>query len=104
MEYMLFIATDTEPDTSTDAPDVDEWVAEGQRRGIRIRGDALRPLEDATTVRIRDGQVLVTDGPYTSPRSGSSGTTSWSARTSTRRSTTSPGIRWPTTVASRFVR
>src|SRR6478609_7766160 len=65
MEYMLFIATDTEPDTSTDAPDVDEWVAEGQRRGIRIRGDALRPLEDATTVRIRAGQVLVTDGPYT---------------------------------------
>jgi hypothetical protein len=65
MEYMLFIATDTEPDTSADVPDVDEWVAEGTRRGIRLRGDALRPLDDATTVRIRDGHVLVTDGPYT---------------------------------------
>ena len=65
MEYLLFIATDTEPDTSTDGPDIEEWVAEGERRGIRIRGDALRPLDDATTMRVRGGQVLVTDGPYT---------------------------------------
>ena len=42
-----------------------EWVAEGGRRGIRLRGDALRPRQDATTVRVRNGQVLVTDGPYT---------------------------------------
>ena len=60
------IATDTEPDTSPDEdPDIYAWVAEGERRGIRLRGDALRPLEDATTIRVRDGQVLVTDGPYT---------------------------------------
>ncbi len=66
MEYLLFIATDSEPDTPRDDdPDIEEWVAEGERRGIRLRGDALRPLEDATTIRVRDGQVLVTDGPYT---------------------------------------
>jgi hypothetical protein len=66
MEYLLFIATDTEPDMSPDdGPDIYAWVAEGERRGIRLRGDALRPLEDATTIRVRDGQVLVTDGPYT---------------------------------------
>jgi hypothetical protein len=66
MEYLLFIATDTEPDTSPDdEPDIHAWVDEGERRGIRLRGDALRPLEDATTIRVRDGQVLVTDGPYT---------------------------------------
>jgi hypothetical protein len=65
MEYMLFIATDTEPGSSADGPDIEEWVAEGQRRGIRIRGDALQPVQDATTIRVRDGQVLVTDGPYT---------------------------------------
>ena len=65
MEYLLFIATDTEPGTSPDVPDVEEWVAEGERRGIRLRGDVLRPLEDATTIRVRDGQILVTDGPYT---------------------------------------
>jgi hypothetical protein len=66
MEYLLFIATDTEPaDAGDDEPDIDEWVAEGDRRGIRLRGDALRPLSDATTVRVRGGQLLVTDGPYT---------------------------------------
>ncbi len=64
MEYLLFIATDTEPDAAG-GPDIDEWVAEGERRGIRLRGDVLRPLEDATTVRVRAGEVLVTDGPYT---------------------------------------
>ena len=40
-------------------------MAEGERRGIRLRGDALRPLESDETIRVRDGQVLVTDGPYT---------------------------------------
>jgi hypothetical protein len=65
MEYMLFIATDTDRGESTDGPDIHEWVAEGQRRGIRVRGNALRPPDEATTVRVRDGQVLLSDGPYT---------------------------------------
>jgi len=66
MEYLLFIATDTEPDApGENEPDIDEWVAEGERRGIRVRGDALRPVDDATTIRVRGGQVLVTDGPFT---------------------------------------
>ena len=66
MEYLLFIATDPEPETPQQGDDdVEEWVAEGQRRGIRLSGDVLRPREDATTVRVRGGQVLVTDGPYT---------------------------------------
>lgn len=66
MEYLLFIATDTEPEThDTGGPTVEEWVEEGQRRGIRKQGDRLRPPEDATTVRLRGGQLLVTDGPFT---------------------------------------
>lgn len=66
MEYMLFIATDTEPDARPEAEnEIDGWVEEGERRGIRLRGDALRPIQDATTVRVRGGEVLVTDGPFT---------------------------------------
>jgi hypothetical protein len=66
MEYLLFIATDTEPgEPEETGGEVEAWVEEGARRGIRLRGDALRPIDDATTVRVRDGQVLVTDGPYT---------------------------------------
>ena len=66
MEYLLFIATDTEPDSSgAPGPTIEAWVEEGERRGIRKQGDQLRPPEDATTVRVRNGEVLVTDGPFT---------------------------------------
>ena len=34
-------------------------------RGKRLIGDRLRPVEDATTVRVRSGELLVTDGPFT---------------------------------------
>jgi hypothetical protein len=66
MEYMLFIATDSEPDQEDDTvPTVDEWFQEGQRRGIYKQGDRLRPAQDATTVRVRNGERLITDGPFT---------------------------------------
>lgn len=66
MEYMLFIATDSHPDDSNEPePDIEEWVAEGERRGIRKQGDRLRRPADATTVRVRRGEVLLTDGPFT---------------------------------------
>ncbi|HEY4269802.1 MAG TPA: YciI family protein [Galbitalea sp.] len=66
MEYMLFIATDSNPDDSSEPePDIEEWVAEGERRGIRKQGDRLRRPSDATTVRVRRGEVLLTDGPFT---------------------------------------
>jgi hypothetical protein len=66
MEYLLFIATDTDPDPdNTEGTTIEEWVAEGERRGIRKQGDRLQPPDDATTVRVRNGELLVTDGPFT---------------------------------------
>jgi len=66
MEYMLFIATDTEPEADDGtAPTIEAWVDEGTRRGIRKQGDVLRPRSDATTIRIRRGELLITDGPFT---------------------------------------
>ena len=47
------------------APTIEEWLEEGERRGIRKQGDRLRPVTDATTVRVRKGELLVTDGPFT---------------------------------------
>jgi len=32
--------------------------------GVAKAGDALQPTATATTVRVRDGQTLTTDGPY----------------------------------------
>ena len=68
MQYMLFIATDTEPDQDQQDPPgatVEDWVEEGERRGIRKQGDRLRPPSDATTIRVRNGERLVIDGPFT---------------------------------------
>lgn len=32
--------------------------------GNLVAGDALQPTDTATTVRIRDGKTLITDGPF----------------------------------------
>ena len=35
-----------------------------QASGHMVGGDALQSVETATTVRVRDGKTLVTDGPF----------------------------------------
>ncbi|WP_430788079.1 YciI family protein [Actinoplanes sp. G11-F43] len=40
------------------------WADEMQRRGVLRGGAGLRPTVDATTVRVRGGDVLLTDGPF----------------------------------------
>lgn len=35
-----------------------------EERGGMLGGDALHPTSTATTVRLRDGEVLTTDGPF----------------------------------------
>jgi hypothetical protein len=66
MKYMMFVATDSEPDTTPESPgEAGAWVADLESRGKRLAGDRLRPAEDATTIRVRSGELLVTDGPFT---------------------------------------
>ncbi|MBQ1071923.1 hypothetical protein KBX06_01895 [Micromonospora sp. C31] len=65
MKYLMFVCTDSEPDTDrADWPDVEAWVAENDARGRRLTGDALAETTAATTVRVRNGELLVTDGPF----------------------------------------
>ena len=67
MKYLMFVATD--PDhTAADAeaaPDVNDWFTEVTGQGAWLSGDRLRPVEEATTVRVRGGDLLITDGPFT---------------------------------------
>lgn len=66
MKYMMFVATDANPDQGSEsADDVLTWLADVNGRGKRLAGDRLRPVEDATTVRVRGSELLVTDGPFT---------------------------------------
>ncbi|MFG3705259.1 YciI family protein [Micromonospora sp. NPDC047670] len=65
MKFLMFVCTDSEPDTDqTDWPDIEAWVAENDARGRRLTGDALAATTAATTVRVRNGELLVSDGPF----------------------------------------
>jgi hypothetical protein len=68
MKYMFFVCC--EGQTTPEAHEVIQangqaWVDDVNSRGLRLLG---RPLEDpatAVTVRVSDGETLITDGPFT---------------------------------------
>jgi len=71
MKYMLAIyANETEWSELGDEGRrvmYEEYAAVSEElagRGMMIDGAELRPTTAATTVRIRDGRTLVTDGPF----------------------------------------
>jgi hypothetical protein len=65
MEYMLLVCHDESFDPPDDIePETIAWVEEMTTRGVRRQGDRLRPASDATTVRVREDEVLLSDGPF----------------------------------------
>lgn len=65
MEYALFYTEGTDPlpyDPAQD--DIGDWVDDLVARGVSEYGERLRPGQDATVVRVRAGEVLVSDGPF----------------------------------------
>lgn len=65
MKYMMFVCTDPEPDPDTaNMPDIDRWVAQNDAAGRRLQGSELAPEAAATTVRVRDSELLISDGPF----------------------------------------
>ncbi|MFG1639823.1 YciI family protein [Amycolatopsis sp. NPDC049252] len=67
MRYLLLLCGDDTADEAA-GPEMarrcHEWGAELARRGIRQTGTGLRPPSEAKTLRVRDGDVLLTDGPF----------------------------------------
>jgi hypothetical protein len=65
MKYMMLVCFDgsVDPAEEEGAMDINDWVGEMDGRGVRLEGEALSP-ENATTVRVRGGDVLVSDGPF----------------------------------------
>jgi hypothetical protein len=71
MRYLLLIAGDEAAQNSLSEAEDDamfaeygEWMKAMAERGILQGGERLRPSADATTVRLRNGEVLATDGPF----------------------------------------
>jgi len=71
MRYMMLVYSTAGPDGLT--PEEDSRIRAGHRRvmeeatrkGVLIGAEPLAPTSTATTVRMRDGKALVTDGPFT---------------------------------------
>jgi hypothetical protein len=71
MRYLLLICTDESSDLAMSADETAARMArygafgdEMGRRGVLEGGARLHPTTDATTVRVRDGEVLTFDGPF----------------------------------------
>ena len=65
MKYMLIHSIDPNAEHSTDGmPTFGSWLDEMLARGVSLHGDRLRDVSDATTVQVRNREVLVSDGPF----------------------------------------
>ena len=69
MQYALLInvpAVDprSEEEAAAEGPKWFEYTQSLMEAGVHLGGEALQGTDTATTVRERDGQRLVTDGPF----------------------------------------
>jgi hypothetical protein len=71
MRYMLLIYSDpatyenmSEAERGARSQEYFAIAREMRERGERDSGEALQPTTTATTVRVRDGKRLTTDGPF----------------------------------------
>ena len=65
MKYLMIVCFDPsiDPKDAEGGMDTDAWVAEMDGRGVRLEGEPLDP-QHATTVRVRGGETLISDGPF----------------------------------------
>jgi hypothetical protein len=69
MKFMLMFWDDDSAEAPADGGVVTltairSWVDEMTGRGIRLHGSGLRDATEAMIVRVRDGETLVSDGPF----------------------------------------
>ena len=65
MQFLMLVCLDTEPVNSTSTGmEIEEWVEKYDKEGVRQLGDRIQPESAATTIRVRNDEVLVTDGPF----------------------------------------
>jgi hypothetical protein len=78
MKFMMLVCVDPTRFAEDEAPYAPEaadtadtadtgsfpWLDDVIARSIRLHGDRLRPADEAKTVLVRDGEILVSDGPF----------------------------------------
>ncbi|MGI8548412.1 MAG: YciI family protein [Gemmatimonadaceae bacterium] len=75
MKYLLIMCGDETAEVATPMttaaadvaamPACASWIAEMERRGVLRNLVGLQPSSDATVVRVRGDEVLLSDGPFT---------------------------------------
>jgi hypothetical protein len=67
LKYAMFICGDPDHSEADEqaAPEIEDWFTYANERKAYLQGVRLQPAGQATTVRVRGGELLVTDGPYT---------------------------------------
>jgi len=69
MQYLLIISHDDRFRPTEDLlRNIGVWIKEMEDRGVRVYGNPLQPPGTATTVRIREGKMTVTKGPFAKSR------------------------------------
>jgi hypothetical protein len=75
MKYLLTIYADesryssmTPADSAAMMEAYGTFGADAQAAGVLLGGEGLQPTATATTVRVRDGETLLTDGPFAETR------------------------------------
>ena len=75
MQYLLTIYVDEAAFTDATPEEgmqmmaaYDALTAELKEAGVFLGGEGLQPTSTATTVRVRDGEPLLTDGPFAETR------------------------------------
>jgi hypothetical protein len=75
MQYLLMIYTDenrmlamSESEAAAQMAAYGEFTESIVKSGHLRAGDRLRPTSTATTVRVKDGKTLTTDGPFAETR------------------------------------
>jgi hypothetical protein len=79
MKFMMLVCIDASQDAAEEVADAGDaaiagagekeddsfpWLDDVTARGIRLDGDRLAPTRQAKTVAVRDGEMLVSDGPF----------------------------------------
>jgi len=67
MKYLMLLTIDPAASDSPEAAQRDDWTAYTQaliEAGIMVSGAGLQGVETATTVQVRAGERLLTDGPF----------------------------------------
>ena len=75
MKYLMMIY-ENEADAAKATPEQSQAVMgaymaftdEVKQKKVYVAGEALHPTSSATTVRVRDGKVSTTDGPFAETR------------------------------------